>query len=174
MAVHVFVDEIKSKGYVLAAAALLPTDLGKARKTVTSLVKSRQRRVHFSSESEPRRKQILDVVLGLSPEVVLYDSSRHPRRRQRDACLEALIDDLAARNAQMLTVERDDSVLEVDRKLLYRRVREAGCADTLTYRHQRGHEEPLLAIPDAIAWCWNRGGQWKKRVDPVVTGVRHL
>lgn len=51
-------------------------------------------------------------------------------------------------------------------------VRELGCQDDHVYRHHRAHEEPLLALPDAIAWSWHRGGQWRKRVEPLVTAVK--
>lgn len=30
----------------------------------------------------------------------------------------------------------------------------------------------LLAVPDAIAWCWAKGGQWRDRVQLLVTEVR--
>lgn len=62
-------------------------------------------------------------------------------------------------------------VLEADKKLLYRCVRELGCPDKLVYRHHRAHEEPLLALPDAIAWSRHRGGHWKKWVQPLVRAV---
>ena len=26
-------------------------------------------------------------------------------------------------------------------------------------------------IPDAVAWCWAKSGQWRNRIRPVVTGV---
>lgn len=53
----------------------------------------------------------------------------------------------------MLVLERDDSVFELDRKVLYRAVRQSEGGD-LRYEHLRAREEPLLVIPDAIAWCW--------------------
>lgn len=45
---------------------------------------------------------------------------------------------------------------------------DVGCRDTLRYEHRRAREELFLAIPDAIAWCWARGGTWRQRVEPVV------
>jgi hypothetical protein len=32
----------------------------------------------------------------------------------------------------------------------------------------------LLAIPDAIAWCWAKGGDWRRRIESVVTDVREV
>jgi hypothetical protein len=171
---HVFVDETKEHGYLVTAAAVLTGDLAAARRVIRGLIMPRQRRIHFTKESDARRKQILDALGELALEVTIYDGSAHPRRRQREACLHSMVADLAAIDARLLVIERDESVEELDRKLLYRRVRELGCADTLVYRHQRTHEEPLLVIPDAIAWCWYRGGHWRTRISPMVTAVRKV
>jgi hypothetical protein len=51
----------------------------------------------------------------------------------------------------MLVIETDESVLDLDRRIFYRSSRQHGCHETLEYRHHRAHEEPLLAVPDAIA-----------------------
>ncbi len=174
MSAHVFVDETKENGYLVTAAALLPGNLAQARQTMRGLVLGKQRRIHFTKESDARRKQILDAIEGLAPAVTVYDSSRHPRRQQRETCLHHLVGDLAAVQARMLVLETDDSLLALDKKLLYRRVRELGCADVLEYRHLRAHEEPLLMLPDAIAWCWHRGGWWRQRVRSLVADVREL
>ena len=42
------------------------------------------------------------------------------------------------------------------------------------YEHLSPRMEPLLWIPDAVAWCWAKGGVWKDRVLPLVDGVRTL
>jgi len=60
-----------------------------------------------------------------------------------------------------------------DRKLLYRATREAGRPD-LRYAHRRAAVEQLLALPDAIAWCWAKGGDWRRRIQPVVAHVREV
>jgi hypothetical protein len=38
----------------------------------------------------------------------------------------------------------------------------------------RAYEESLLAIPDAIAWSWAKGGHWRARVSEIVTDVRKV
>lgn len=172
-AAHVFVDETKERGLLLTAAAMLPGDLHTARKHMRGLVMPRQRRIHFFREGDARRKKILDVITDLAPICTIYDSSRHSRRQQRETCLQALVADLASAQAQMLVLERDDSIIDLDRRLLYRHVHNAGYPE-LRYEHLRAREEPLLAIPDAIAWCWQRGGHWRERVRELVAEVRVL
>jgi len=168
---HVFVDESKRGGYLVTAAAVLASDLGRARPRVRGLILPGQRRLHCTHESDNRRKQILDVIAELRPAVTIYDGSAHHRRRQREACLNGLIADLATAGTRMLVLETDESVLELDRRILYRSTRLHGC-EALEYRHHRAHEEPLLAIPDALAWCWQRGGPWKVRAREFVVAVK--
>jgi hypothetical protein len=38
----------------------------------------------------------------------------------------------------------------------------------------RAEHELLLAVPDAIAWCWTKGGHWRDRVQPLATEVRSI
>jgi hypothetical protein len=162
--VHAFVDETKSSGYLVAAAMLMPS---------AGFLLPNVRRLHFNKERDCRRAQIVDAIAKLPVEVVLYDGSAHRGRRdQRAACLTSLVGDLAKRDARMLVIEPDYTALEADLRLLYHEVRAAGCAETLHYRHLRAHEEALLALPDAVAWCWARGGIWKKRVRPLVSTVK--
>lgn len=166
-----FVDETKSRGLLLTAAAVLPGDLQTARSEMRSLLRSGQRRLHFAKEQDGRRKKILDVIDELGPEVVLYDGSRHAHHQQRRACLEAMMVDLSANGTRMLVLELDDSVVRHDEQVLYEQKRRLACVD-LRFEHLRAHAEPLLAIPDAVAWCWQRGSHWKTRVQNLVVEVR--
>ena len=85
--------------------------------------------------------------------------------------LPGLITDLATTGTRMLVLETDESVLDLDRRILYRSTRRHGC-DALESRLHRAHEEPLLAIPDALAWCRQRGGPWKTRARDFVVSVK--
>ena len=157
----------------MAAAAIPPESLVTARRDIRNLVLPGQRRLHFSKEGESRRKQILDVIKGLRINVVIYDASAHRSPKSaRPACLVGLIADLAKTNAARVVFERDESVQEPDQKLLYELVRSQGVAGSLQYLHLRAHEECLLAVPDAVAWCWARGGNWKTAVRELVADVR--
>ncbi len=59
-----------------------------------------------------------------------------------------------------LVFEQDDSLLSWDNQHLIEFTRAAGYRDTLGYQHGRASDEHLLAIPDAIASCWAKGGDW--------------
>lgn len=152
---------------------LLPGHVAAVRKQMDGLRLRGQRRVHFTKESPARRAVILDAIRQTGVEVVIYDASayRHPSQA-RPACLDQLVADAAGRGVEMLVLEQDDSVLASDRRMLYTCVRKAGCSQTLRYTHRRAQRESLLAIPDAVAWCWAKGGSWRQRVRPLVSAVR--
>lgn len=110
VSVHAFVDETMRGGYYLAAAVMVPSGLTNTRKAINTLLLPGQRRIHFYSERDSRRRQILRTIVDLEPEVVTYDASAHRNdRTARRTCLEALVDDFAARGAHRLIIERDDS-----------------------------------------------------------------
>jgi hypothetical protein len=169
---HVFADESKAHGYLLAAAVILPEDLGRARKEISNLRLPGQRGLHFKKESDRRRRVIVQALAGTGASVLLYDAAGHASERDaRRACLEGLVDAAASLGARSLVLDRDDSLVESDRYRLYGLVRKAGCESTLVYEHKSRHEECLLAIPDAIAWSWAKGGDWKRRAKPFIRSV---
>jgi hypothetical protein len=84
------------------------------------------------------------------------------------------VEDLAEIKAQRLVLEREDAAFKTDNALLYARVHAVGIENSLRYEHMRAHEECLLVIPDAIAWCWARGGQWRTKVQGIVTKVQQV
>lgn len=174
MGTHAFVDETMRGGYVMAAALVLSTDVALARKAIGAMVLPGQRRLHFCTERDSRRRQIMTVIRSLQPEVLIYDASAHRKARSaRRACLGQLVEDLAARRTVRLTIERADNAVEDDRRLLFDKLREMD-GDGITYTHQRAREEALLAIPDALAWCWTHRGTWRSAVAALAPTVRKV
>lgn len=174
MSSHLFVDESKRRDYLLVAAVVTPTDLAAARRALRALIMPGQRRLHMKKESDARRSAIIDAITATGATAVVYNAGRSGRHEldARDACLRAVVADAAAAHHRLLVLEQDDSLLWWDRQHLIEITREVGCRDTLRYEHRRAEHEILLAVPDAIAWCWAKGGQWSDRVQPIVTAVR--
>jgi hypothetical protein len=71
-------------------------------------------------------------------------------------------------------LELDDSLEAQDRLVIREQLRKADRQDALRYEHRRAYEEPLLSIPDAVAWSWCKSSRWRKLVDPLVTEVIRL
>ncbi len=177
MTAHIFVDETKAKGYVIAAATLLEGDLAAPRRSVQALVLPRQRSLHMKDESDPRRRQIIDTILTMADTsgltTVIYDAGREGTELERRAvCLATLVKDAAPHASARIVLDLDESLQAWDRQRLIEYRRAAGLRDRLTYTHQARTDELLLAIPDALAWSWARGGEWRTRVKPVVRYVR--
>ena len=172
MSIHVFVDESKARGFLLAAALVRSHDLAGFRAEISALRMRHQRRLHFASESDRRRKLIVGKLTDLGVHARIYDATSFRNGKDaRDATLAQLSEDLVAMGAARLVLERDDSTAASDRRIIRERLQKAGCHDSLRYEHLRAHEECLLSIPDAVAWCWARAGQWKERARSLVTDV---
>jgi hypothetical protein len=173
MSAHIFVDESKHRGFLLAAAVVAPGELAGLRRQVSALRLSRQRRLHFTSESDARRKMILAAMIEAAGRcVAVYQVTGHHRDRDaRDIAMARLVDDAAKIGAARLVIESDEPAVASDRRIIRDRAALAGCLDTLAYEHRRPFEECLLAIPDAAAWCWAKGGDWRRRAGPLVSQV---
>jgi hypothetical protein len=171
MTQYVYVDETKRTGYVLAAVTV--TDPATARKAVRSLMLPRQSRLHMVRENPARKAQIVAAVLAMGVTATVYDAGRHhpSELAARQACLRALAADLGEQES-LLTIEQDDGLIRHDNRTLNFAARATGRYDTLRYHHQRASAEPLLALPDVIAWCWTRGGSWRSQVNVIVKGER--
>jgi hypothetical protein len=167
MPLHAFGDESTSSKYLLAAALVEARDLDALRATMRSLRVRGARRNHFNNENDRQRKKVICGLRDMAAGILVIDATA--AAAPRDAALECLVDHLAKAGAQRLVLERDDSVAAADKKTIRDRCIIAGCAGTLSYELMRAHEDALLEIPDAIAWCLQRGGQWALRVRPFIS-----
>lgn len=171
--VHVFVDETKRAGYVVAAVSVAdPVGL---RGVLRGLIAPGNRRLHMHNERPQRRPTIVAAVAAADVKVTIYDAARRYRseRAARAACLTALVADLSERTeAVRLVLDQDETLVHSDRQVLYLAARATKCSERLQYGHLRAHAEPLLALPDLVAWCWVRSAQWRRRIDPILTEVR--
>lgn len=173
---HVFVDESKNRGYLLVAGVVVPGGLDPTRKVLRGLILPGQRRLHMKNENAQRRRSIASAIVGSGVQATIYDAGRRYRTDQerRAACLQALVLDAARHRDTTVVLEQDDTLLSWDKQKLIEFTRAAGCRDRLHYEHRRAADEQLLALPDAIAWCWARGGDWRRRIEPVVMSVQQV
>lgn len=171
MTAHSFVDESKSPTYLLAAL-VRPANIAQVRQEMAGMVLPRQRRIHFNNERDSRRSQIMARVAELPIEAAVYEAcdAANQKVARRD-CLAALVRDHIARDVRHLVLERDDSLVEFDRERLRAELQAGNASDRMRFHHARAFEEPLLAIADAVAWCWGRGGHWRVKAKSLVTSV---
>ncbi len=169
----VYVDETKRAGYVMAAVAV--ADPGATRKVIRGLVQPGNRRLHMVDERPRARPGIVASLIATSIEATIYDAGRQYRtdRQARSACLCALVEDLAGPDVRIV-FEQDETLLSHDNQTLIEATRATGQREHLHYEHLHAHEEPLLALPDVVAWCWVRSGEWRRRIDPILASVRRV
>lgn len=169
-AAHVFVDESKSKGFTLAAVSIDERRLHEARLGLRSFLLPGQRRIHFKSESQTRRRAILATLPGLGASAVIVATPQNmPALRARDAAMREMGLWAARIQAIRICIERDETVEGLDRRALFEVQSYTGSG--FTYGHSRPYDEPLLWAADAVAWAWTRGGNWRAAADRIVTSV---
>jgi hypothetical protein len=174
-----FVDESERKGYLLAVAVLAPEGLARVRSTLRGLRLPGERRLHFQAESEQRRRKILVVLAQQNVDVHLY-TGRGRSERVRESCLRRLVDDAVKLNVQRLVLEsRGAAPDRHDRRVIAESLRRnadpsVASPPTFVYEHLQAHEEPILWISDAVAWCYGAGGQWRVRVSTLIERIVDL
>jgi len=162
---HVFADESERGPYLLGAVAVDPADLKPVRQVLRELRLPRQRRLHMVKERGSRRRHIL-TTLSHTPIRVRVYQCRAPSTPARRRCLHSLVVDLVDTGAARLVLERHDTQQRADHQLIQHTV--DGLGGHLTHVHLRGHEEPLLWAADAVTWAYSAGGDWRRRIDPML------
>ena len=125
-------------------------------------------------ESDPRKRVILQRLTDLGCAATVYQAGSGHRTNiaRRRACLERLVQHIAGAGVSTrLCLESADGVDRRDQQQLVELVRRLQCRDVLSYQHTHASAEPLLAVPDAIAWAWSKGGDWRRRAEPLVASV---
>lgn len=155
--------------FILAAARVeRPADVMRLRAELRSLCAPRQRRLHFRSESDIRRRRILSL-LGTHPvQTSLYLC--RPRGRAthaRGRTVEALVDDLLTKPKTRVVFESRAERDRDDRRIIYERLAASG-GELESYEFMRAYEEPGLWVADAVAWAYGAGKDWRRRAEPLI------
>ncbi len=160
-----FADESHRRSeYMICAATIASSDLTRTRTELRKLRLSGQRRLHFASEGDPRRKRILSAMGDLDASTRLFVAS-YPRQTQaRKAILQRMVVQLREDGVRRLVLDSREGQDHNDRSAIHE-VIGSRPQPAFEYLHQPSATEPLLWIPDAVAWAWGRGGHWRKRLE---------
>ncbi|WP_421083702.1 hypothetical protein [Rothia nasimurium] len=171
-ATHVFIDESKNKDYLLITTLMVHGDLSIARKKLRSLLLPGQERFHMKNERDSRRKELLSLIKTLNINVVIYRATTSsPRRSQVEAradVLRAFLSDSLNTSVRNVCLESDETMDARDRQVIAQFLHRHNAVHEIRYQHLPAKSEILLCIPDAVGWAWNRGGEWKKMITPIV------
>ena len=173
LSVTTFVDECKLGGFTLAASSIPCRDITRLRVTVNGLRQPAQPRLHFTDESQQKRKTIITTLVDAGGiNTVIYDARGFDEPSEgHDAAVTRMAADQATVSVSRIVVEADDSVVAVEQVIIRQQLELVGVADIVGVDHLRAREEPLLAIPDAVVWCYTHGGEWLKLAEPLIADV---
>jgi hypothetical protein len=168
--VHAFVDESqRSARYYIAAAVLGPDHLKASRQRMRGLLLPNQPEIHFNREKPARQRALVDAVARMPVEVLVYHGAcgRHSEPT-RQKCLARLVADLLDRRAHQLVIDSREERDLHDRHTLYRIGGNHPHGHALAHRHCPSTSEALLWIPDIAGWYFGAGGDWRRRIEPII------
>ena len=165
MTSHAFIDEsVRGPNYCLCATLVPGHGLAAARSHMRSLLISGQRRLHFASESPRRRKALLQDIAKIPCQSMIHVAIGGEQVKARAAALESLMVELVDRNVERIVLDSRQGQDHRDRVVIARALGPDAGTD-VQYQHLSSASEPLLWIPDAVAWSWGRGGQWRSLIE---------
>lgn len=168
-----FADESKQGAYILAVFVIPMAEYGRARAKLWSLAQAIGRTPpHFHSLRPAQRNQVMKFLAEEFPKsVTLHISGARYSSSARQHCIESAINQLAAFNIDRFVLEQDRTIEKLDRSTIHSALSRSGHLGALEYGHADARNEPCLWVPDAVAWCWQRGGQMKETARPVIADV---
>jgi hypothetical protein len=170
-----FSDESERANTLIISVVIgSPVAIRTARGELHDLLLPGQRRIHTSDESARRRRLVLDTIGRLDAIDATALSLRRPaglsRVDARRTLLDAATHLVSARHVVAWTLDDQDAAqLARDRATIAGALRKAGTAVPLTYDHRPSTADPALWIADAVCWAVGAGGDWRRRIDPVLT-----
>lgn len=177
MGVRFLIDESKARTYVMVAVACPEEALSQARRTIKRLVLPGQRSIHMKSEADRRRRQITSAICGLSTSgitatAVVVTSGGHEHELRKQA-LREIVRIAASSGGGSLVLDLDPTQERRDQRVLIEAVRDHQDVP-VSFSHSPLSHEPLLTLPDVLAWCLARGGEWRPRIDRLLSEVRRI
>lgn len=173
MRLHAFVDESQRRDYIICAAVVSPNDLASIRASLRNLLLPGQRRLHFVDESKQRRRKCLSVMAELPLHARIYTTSGN-ESVARGQLLDHLLNDLIPLQCERLVIESRGAAQDSRERRRIAALITHREATPFTYHHMKPHEEPMLWVPDAIAWAHGAGREWRSLVDPQINHVLRL
>jgi hypothetical protein len=170
----ILVDESKRKDYIPCAVEIDLALAPAARVALNRLRLKGQRSIHFVNEREARKRHIIEQYLKENFNATCFVVQGKVESLARRNCLEALVESLDPLEHYVLVFDRDETREQSDRLTLSSQLKLLGTTNNVNFFHSEPHEEKLLWLPDAIGWCYARGGGFRRKVTAARTRVVHI
>ncbi|WP_157671380.1 hypothetical protein [Candidatus Aquiluna sp. UB-MaderosW2red] len=148
-----------------------------ARMTLNQLRLKGQRSIHFAKESDSRRMNILKSLLTIPSITTCYvvkGLNRGSEGAARQLCVMATVSELSPSEQYKVIFDLDENFLAADRLTLGRQLRSRQNKTQVIFHHLEPYQEQLLALPDAFAWAFARGGRWRLALRSLDLRIKHL
>lgn len=173
---HAFVDESYRQNYLLCAAIFDSRKVATARRGLVAMLQGGQGRLHMSKERDARRRALLEHIasMGQVAHIVTVDTLHRSLRTARDKCLKELTSQLVQLGVVRLVIESCDQDRR-DMQVIGDELARLKALGALEVQHLHPHADPLLWVPDAIAWAYGKGGKvWGALVMPLISKVTEV
>lgn len=168
---HVFLDESKESDYILVAASIVASNVGTVRSQVKGLRHKGSKSIHMRKESPKFRQDIISRLVALPVRTHVIESTDRSLNdlERRFRCLEHVLAMCAKSATTRLLIERDESILKAERQFFIEAIRRHELHPDFRYDWLARDAEPLLWVPDVVAWSYAKGGRWRAAVGPLVS-----
>ncbi len=176
MSLQAFVDESYRGDYLQCAAVVDSARIATARRAMLGMLRGGQSRIHMAKENDGRRKSVLTQIgaMDTTARMVAVQVSGRSIRSARDAAFAELTTQLSELDVGRLIIESCDQDRR-DVQVIGDRLAALGLLGSIDIHHMNPHDEPLLWIPDAIAWAYGKGSkEWRSLVAPMITTFTRL
>lgn len=173
--VWAFTDESERAGVMLLAVVIVPTAVvDDARRAMQRLLLPGQRRVHTSDESARRQHTILDTVARVEDlNAIVLRHRRSPgtgRPAARRLLLQAATGLAVGAGVTAWILDDQEPVQRTrDRSVIAHALGGVDAHLHPVYDHRASHTEPLLWAADAVCWAVGAAGDWRRRVEAILT-----
>lgn len=166
-----YLDESKAKNYIFVGVVVADGDSPRLRKRVAALKMPGQRSIHFVKEGNSRRKRLLSEFRDLEVQALKIVSYEKNKLNAREECIREIVAVAMKHGCTSIFFERDESVVSKDESWLKDELAKARPSQPIGFEHLQRHEEPILWVADALAWCDARAGEWSERIKPLIIEV---
>ena len=174
MSFNTYVDESARDNFLLCGINVQQSQIHKIRGTLREFKVNGRSHLHMYQENRSTQEAVAAFVSNLPIRGWLIIVSAHTAKEPlaRKLALQSLVEISSLRGSRLLTLD-DISCRRSDSKLL-KDVAKNMDYQFPHYRHVNSRHEPLLWLPDIVAWCYGRGGSWRDAVEPLVDEVIEL
>jgi hypothetical protein len=168
------VDESKSKKFIMAAVQIDSAEAPRARKVLSGLRLKGQQHIHFANEGPSRRRRILSEITKIDLHCTFLVTDQKDEKQGRQNCLNELIETLIRSEEYLIILDYDENHIVSDKQVIRSALEKRGLTSLVTYRHERSRSQPLLWLPDILAWTLARSGEWSKSLSRFTTTTKRV